>query len=82
MLSPSAPQGPLRGWLKGHFPLNTLQDKVPVYPMLSGKAHISFRQLDPVAKTWLCLAEGMCQGGSEREPPGCHPGWQPALVTV
>lgn len=51
MLSRSAPQGPLRGWLKGHFPLNTQQDKVPVHPMLSGKGHVSFRQPEPVAKT-------------------------------
>lgn len=79
MLSPSAPQGPLRDWLKGH---NTLQDKVPVHPMLSGKGHVSFGQPEPVAKMWLYLAEGKCQGGLEREPPGSHPGWQPALITV
>lgn len=82
MLSPSAPQGSLRGWLKGHFPLNTLQDKVPVHPVLLGKGHISFRQPEPVAKMPLCLAGGTCWAGSEGEPPGSHPSWQPALGTV
>lgn len=59
MLSPSTPQEPLRGWWKGHFPLNTLQGKLRVHPMLFGKGHISFRQLEMVAKTQLCLAEGL-----------------------
>lgn len=37
MLRPSASQGPLKGGWEGHFPLSTLQDKVPVPPMLLGK---------------------------------------------
>lgn len=34
MLRPSASQGPLRCGYAGHVPLSTLQDKVPVPPML------------------------------------------------
>lgn len=71
-----------RGWLRGHFSLKTLQDKVPVKPMLSGKGCDLFRQLEPVAKTWHCLAEGTCRAGSEGQLPGSRLGWQPALGTV
>ena len=77
-----SPLGPLRVWLKGHCPLNILQEKVLVHPMLSGKGHVSLRQPEPAAKPWLCLADGMCWAGSEQEPPGSCPGQQPPLGTL
>lgn len=42
-VEPQCSPGAIEVLVEGSFPPQLLQDKVSVYPMLSGKGHVSFR---------------------------------------